>query len=145
LATKEGEREDRLDSYGRQGRLLLLLVALEVDLVLGGEGGFGIGLGGEDEGAVLGLLVVTVVVGGEVDAGAALEGGEEGGGGAGGSNQTHAERQGRREEEEATAELLRLHRPPAPAQQRTAQPIKRYRDARRQRPIDQSPPDGRPS
>lgn len=108
----------------------MLLVAL--NLVLGGggggEGGVRIGLGsvvvawggGEDEGPVLGLLVVpvvvVVVVGGEVDAGAALEGGEEGGSDAGphpgrpalhgrrgdrsaarvtgvGSNQTHAERQ----------------------------------------------------
>lgn len=75
----------------------MLLVAL--NLVLGGggggEGGVRIGLGsvvvawggGEDEGPVLGLLVVpvvvVVVVGGEVDAGAALEGGEEGGSDAG--------------------------------------------------------------
>jgi hypothetical protein len=41
---------------------------------------------GEDEGRVLGFLlvfVVVVAVGGQVDAGAALEGGEEGGGDAG--------------------------------------------------------------
>lgn len=51
---------------------------------MGGSVG-GRGVGGEDEGAVVGLAVevVVVVVGGEVDAGAALEGGEEGRGDAG--------------------------------------------------------------
>lgn len=59
----------------------------------GGGGGIGMGVGvgvgvgvGEHEGAVLGFVgvgEVVVVVGGEVDAGAALEGGEEGGGDAG--------------------------------------------------------------
>lgn len=75
--------EQHSKSYGRQGRLLLVLIlgVGEGRLVVVGGGG-----GGEDEGAVLGFLlvfVVVVAVGGEVDAGAALEGGEEGGGDAG--------------------------------------------------------------
>lgn len=58
-------------------RQLFVVIGGGVGRFGGGDGGFG--LGEEDEGAVLGLVVVVLDVGGaEIDAGAALQRGEEG-------------------------------------------------------------------